>query len=428
MKQKQRTNKQADEIVSVGLDIGTSKVCCVVVSFDKVQRATNILGVGVAERKKYKGRHGRIDNIDQTVQDINVAVQSATMQSNIPIQRVNVGITGDSVKFYESRGLVSITSPNRVITKNDVARVLNEAKQIDIPPDYEILHTIPQEFIINNNKTGIINPDGMSGNKLEVLAKVVTAQTTEITNINHCLAQNGLEIGHIVLEPLATSLAILQEDELELGVGIIDIGENTTDVSVFYEGVMRYSNSFPIAGRQVTDDLRTLMNVVYSQAEEVKQTYGHCYFQSLRDDRRIMIPSTKGRRPLTFELNQICQFIQPRMEEIFEFAKEQLRKSNYSHRLGAGVVLTGGSVMLEGSEELATDVLGMPVRIGTPSDLNYKGLVQEVNKPYFSTAVGLALYGIQEEKSEYTTKNGSIETRKEKQNVVYKIVELFKKL
>lgn len=428
MKQKQNTNNQMDEIVSVGLDIGTSKVCCVVVSLDKDQNVPNILGVGVTERKKYKGKHNRIDNINQTVEDINLAVQSAITQSNVSITKVNVGITGNNIKFYESRGLISITSQNRVITKNDVYRVLNEAKQIDIPPDYQILHIIPQEFIINNNKTGIINPVGMSGNKLEVMAKVVTAQTIEVTNIKHCLAQNGLEIGHIVLEPLATSLAILEEDELELGVALIDVGESTTDVSVFYEGVMRFSESFPIAGRQVTDDLRTLMNVVYSQAEEIKQNYGHCYFQSLRDDRRIMVQGTKGRRPLIFELHKICQFIQPRMEEIFEYAKELLRKSNYSHKLGAGAVLTGGSIMLEGAEELATEVLGMPVRIGTPSDLNYKGLVQEVNKPYFSTAVGLALYGTQEENSNFPTQNGSTDIKKEKQNVINKIVEMFKKL
>jgi cell division protein FtsA len=316
------------------------------------------------------------------------------LQSNVSISKVNVGIINQNVKFTDSRGIVSISSSHRVIDEEDVQRVLSEAKPSDLPLDYKIIHILPQEYIINNTFGKIINPIGMSGSKLEVLAKVVSVPSLDVENISLCLKRNNLELGEIVLEPIATGLAVLDEQELESGVALVDVGELSTEVAIFIDGVLRYFASVPLGGRHITDDMRTLMKVVYAQAEEVKRNYGHCYLPMLREDKQIIVPGIKGRKPMTFTRSQICRYIQPRMEEIFTLALESLRSSGLINKLELGVVLTGGSMLIEGVEDLASQVFGMPVRLGTPSDLNYQGLSQEVNKPYFSTAVGLAIYGL----------------------------------
>jgi len=381
------------EKVSVGVDIGSWKVCAVVLAQSQKDHAPTILGVGIKERRS-KPRYGKIDNIDYTVKDIEEAIQTAMLQSNVSISKVNVGIINQNVKFTDSRGIVSISSSHRVIDEEDVQRVLSEAKPSDIPLDYKIIHILPQEYIINNTFGKIINPIGMSGSKLEVLAKVVSVPSLDVENISLCLKRNNLELGEIVLEPIATGLAVLDEQELESGVALVDVGELSTEVAIFIDGVLRYFASVPLGGRHITDDMRTLMKVVYAQAEEVKRNYGHCYLPMLREDKQIIVPGIKGRKPMTFTRSQICRYIQPRMEEIFTLALESLRSSGLINKLELGVVLTGGSMLIEGVEDLASQVFGMPVRLGTPSDLNYQGLSQEVNKPYFSTAVGLAIYGL----------------------------------
>ncbi|MGB9771647.1 MAG: cell division protein FtsA [Candidatus Kapaibacteriota bacterium] len=420
------------ERVSVGLDIGTWKVCAVVLSQSDINSLPTILGVGITERKRSKARHGRIDNIEYTKLDVRDAIDSAVLQSNVQIESVNVGLMNKFVKFYETRGLVSISSQNKIITDRDVQRVLDEARMIDLPTDYQIIHTLPQEFIINNNIREIINPVGMSGSKLEVESKIVAALSIDIKNIGLCLEPNNIKIENIVLQPLGTGLAVLDEDEMELGVAVVDVGELYTEIGIFVDGLLKFASTISIGGRYITEDIRVLLNTVFSQAEEIKKQYGHCYIQSLHEDKQIMASGAKNRRPLIFMRSQLCRIIQARMAEIFRLAYEELKKSGFISKLGAGVVLTGGTMMIEGVEDLGMEVFGMPVRIGLPSDLNYSGLTQEVNKPFFSTAVGLALYGLKNPKTPNFEKNGTkvqgTMDSDEKTSFLNKIVEFFKKI
>lgn len=429
IKSKTKDSKTSERI-SVGLDIGTWKVCAVVLSQTGESSVPTILGVGITERKKSKARHGRIDNIENTKEEIKEALESAIRQSNIDIKSVNVGLMNKFVKFYESRGLVSISSPDKIISQSDVQRVLEDAKKIDLSSDYEIIHILPQEYIINNNIKEIINPVGMSGSKLEVVAKIVTALSLDIKNIALCLEPNGIEIENVVLQPLGTGLAVLDEDEMELGVAVVDIGELFTEVAIFIDGLLKFASVLPIGGRFITEDVRVLMNTVFSQAEEIKKNYGHCYFQSLHEDKQIMVSGTHSRKPFTFLKSHLCKIIQARMEEIFHLALDELKRSGLVSKLGAGVVITGGTTMIEGAEELGTEIFGMPVRVGLPSDLSYGGLTQEVNKPYFSTAVGLALFGLKNQKVGKIDQNGydhHIHTRK-KISLFDKVIEFFKKI
>ncbi|MFN3306739.1 MAG: cell division protein FtsA [Candidatus Kapaibacteriota bacterium] len=425
-RQKSKDVKRSEKI-SVGLDIGTWKVCAVVLSLNSDSKVPTILGVGITERKRGKARHGRIDNIENTIEDIKEAIKNAVNQSNVDISSVNVGLMNKFVKFDESRGLVSISSQDKIITRSDVYRVLDDAKKIDLPSDYTIIHILPQEYIINNNVKDIINPVGMSGSKLEVEAKIVSALNIDIKNIGLCLEPNGLSIENIVLQPLGTGLAVLDEDEMELGVAVIDVGELHTEIGVFIDGLLKFASTIQIGGRYVTEDIRVLMNTVFSQAEEIKKEFGHCYLPSLHQDRQIMVSGTKTRKPLSFMRSQLCRIIQARMEEIFSLATEELKSSKLMNKLGAGIVLTGGTMMIEGVEDLGTEVFGMPVRVGLPSDLNYGGLTQEVNKPYFSTAVGLALYGLKNSGAVEQSKNG-MTANKEKQNLFNRVIEFFKKI
>lgn len=420
--QKYKENKPTVK-VSVGLDIGTWKVCAVVLSQTTESNVPTILGVGITERKRSKARHGRIDNIENTKEDISDAVKSAVRQSNIDIVPVNVGLMNKFVKFNESRGLVSISSPDKIISEFDVRRVLDDSKKIDLSSDNVIIHILPQEYIINNNIKEIINPVGMSGSKLEVEAKIVSALGLDIKNIGLCLEPIGLKVENIVLQPLATGLAVLDEDEMELGVAVVDIGELFTEIGIFIDGLLKFASILPIGGRYLTEDIRVLLNTVYSQAEEIKKNHGHCYLQSLHEDKQIMVSGTNTRKPLVFQRSHLCKIIQARMEEIFQLAFEELKKSGLVGKLGAGVVLTGGTMLIEGVEDLGTEVFGMPVRIGLPSDLNYGGLTQEVNKPYFSTAVGLALYGLKNQGVENFGANGTDSSFKpEKKGTFFKKV------
>jgi len=430
MENRQRADIKPKDRISVGLDIGTWKVCAVVLSQSEENSLPTILGVGITERKRSKARHGRIDNIENTKEDINDAIKSAVLQSNVEITSVNVGLMNKFVHFYETRGLVSISSPNKIISKNDVRRVLDEAKTVDLPSDYSIIHILPQEYIINNNISKIINPVGMSGSKLEVRAKIVSATSSDIKNIGLCLEPNGLSIENIVLQPLATGLAVLDEDEMELGVAVIDIGELNTEIGIFIDGLLKYAATIEIGGRYITEDIRVVLNTVFSQAEEIKKAYGHCYLSGLHEDKQIMVAGTKTRRPLTFLRSQLCKIIQARMAEIYRFAADEIKKSGLSNKLSSGIVLTGGSMMIEGAEDLGVEVFGMPVRIGLPSDLNYGGLTQEVNKPYFSTAVGLALYGLKNGKDSSFARNGaSNESDKSQKSTIFsKIIDFFKKI
>lgn len=377
--------------VTVGLDIGTSKICCLVASPDQTPNSLNILGIGITESDGLN--RGVVSNLDRTVSSIKRAVDQAEQQSGIEIKELVVGIAGDHIQSFQTRGIVGISNPDHEITVRDVARVLEESRNVAIPSERKILHVIPQEFIIDG-QDGITDPVGMSGVRMEVNVHIVTGLQTAISNIHRCLEKLNLNIKEVVLEPLASSRAILDDEEMEVGVAMIDIGGGTTDIAIYEENIIRFTSVIAIGGKQVTDDVRKGLGIIASQAERIKREYGHAHLDSILKDDIFMIPGIGGRRPIEITKSFLCQIIQPRMEEIFEFALNEIRKSDYAGSLGAGIVLTGGCVLLRGVEELAQDVFGMPVKIGSPSGISYSGLAPEIENPIYSTSVGLALFGL----------------------------------
>ncbi|OGU15907.1 MAG: cell division protein FtsA [Ignavibacteria bacterium GWB2_35_12] len=382
-------SSQSKQKVIVGLDIGTSKFCCLVASPDEKTKKLDILGIGISEAEGlFRGVVVKIDNTVKTIQKV---IAEAEQQSGLQIKEVIVGIAGDHIESYQSRGIVGISNINKEVSENDVERLLEESCKIAIPSDRRILHVIPQDYIIDG-QDGIIDPIGMSGVRMEANVHIVTGLITAIQNIYKCVERSGIRVKDIVLEPLASSHAVLDSDEKEVGVALIDIGGGTTDIAIFEEGIVRFTSGFGIAGKQVTYDIKTGLGIIPSQAEKIKREYGHAYMNNIMHDDLFMVPGIGGRKPMEITKSYLCRIIQPRYEEIFEFALSEIRRSGYSGRLGAGIVLTGGSALVGGIEELAQEVFGMPVKIGIPSGVTYSGLVQEVENPMYSTAVGLVLH------------------------------------
>lgn len=376
--------------ITVGLDIGTSKVCTLVASKaedDKLE----ILGIGIAESEGLN--RGVVVNIERTVNTIKKVIDQAEQQSGIKIEEVTVGIAGDHIEATQTRAIVGVSNPNQEITQEDVDRLLENARNVRIPDEREIIHVMPQEFIIDG-QDGITDPIGMSGVRMEANVHIITGLKTAIKNIHKCVERCGVQVKEVVLEPIASSRALLTDEEKEVGVALIDIGGGTTDIAIFEENVIRFTSIFGIAGKHVTDDIRKGLGIIANQAERIKREYGYCYLPSIAKDEVFMIPGIGGRQPMEVSKSNLCRIIQPRMEELFEFALVELRNSGFADRLGAGVVVTGGTCLLKGTEDLAREVFGMPVKLGIPSGISYSGLAPEVESPVYSTGVGLSLFGI----------------------------------
>jgi cell division protein FtsA len=388
--------------ISVGLDIGTSKVCALVAARDEVTNSLKILGMGIAESEGLN--RGVVVNIEKTIKSIERVIDQAEQQSGQKIEEVVVGIAGDHIQSLTTRGLVGISNPNHEIEIADVERVIEESRNIKIPSERKILHVIPQDFIIDG-QDGILDPVGMSGVRMEANVHIVTGLDTAIQNIYRCVEKLKLGVKDIILEPLASSYAVLDEEEKEVGVALVDIGGGTTDIAIFEENIIRFTSVFGIAGKQVTDDIRKGLGIIATQAERIKREYGHAHRNSIMQDEVFMIPGIGGRKPLETTKSFLAQIIQPRMEEIFEFALSEIRRSGFSGKLGAGVVITGGCSLLKGAEELAQEVFGMPVKIGIPSSIAYTGLAPEIKNPVFSTAVGLSMFGLKNREDEEDEKN-----------------------
>ncbi|MES2764987.1 MAG: cell division protein FtsA [Bacteroidota bacterium] len=375
----------------VGLDIGTTKVVAIIALKDPKSQTLDILGIGTAPSDGLN--RGVVVNIDKTVQSIKQAVEQAEQQSGVKAHEVVVGIAGDHIQSFQTRSIIAISNPNREISQSDVDRLLEDTRKIAISTDRKILHVIPQDFIIDG-QDGITDPVGMSGVRMEANVHVVTGLVTAMQNIYRCVERSGLVVKDIVLEPIASSYSVLDTEEKEVGVAVIDIGGGTTDVAIFEENIIRHTAVFAIAGRQVTDDIRKGLGIVQGQAERIKHEFGHAIQESIMRDDVFMIPGVGGRKPLEVSKSLLCQIIQPRMEEIFEFALAEIRRSGYERRLSAGIVVTGGSALVRGTDELAYRVFGMPVKIGIPSGNDFGGLSHEVENPMYATAVGLVLYGM----------------------------------
>ncbi len=381
-----------NERIVVGLDIGTTKVCAVVASTDDLGRI-NILGVGLAESDGLN--RGVVVNIDRTVAAVQEAIAEAERGSGVEVRSVVVGIAGDHVQSFQSRGVITISHRDGEITAEDVRRLLEDTKHVAMPADREILHVIPQEFIVDG-QDGVADPVGMSGVRLEANVHIITGLVSAAKNIYRCVEKAGYQVADIVLEPLASSFAVLHDDEKEVGVALIDIGGGTTDIAVFEDNTIRHTAVIAVAGNKVTDDIRKGLGLMREQAEELKCDYGVALADSIENDEVIGINGIGGRPEKSIGKSTLAQIIQPRMEEILEIAAIEIKRSGYSRHLSAGVVLTGGGSMIPGSAELAEEVLGVSSRVGRPMGLS-GGLVEEVTDPKYATAVGLILFALRSE-------------------------------
>jgi cell division protein FtsA len=376
-----------NEII-VGLDIGTTKVCAVVAAVDESGKF-NILGIGKSPSDGLT--RGVVTHIDKTVRSIQAAVAEAESRSGIKIQSVIVGIAGDHIQSFQSRGVIAISGAENEITQADVNRLIEDTKRVALPSDRKIIHVIPQEYIIDGHD-GVYDPVGMSGVRLEANVHIITGLITAAQNIYKCVQRAGLHIRDMVLEPLASSYAVLDEEEKEVGIALLDVGGGTTDLAVFEDHTIRHTAVIPIAGNQVTNDIRKGLGILTDQAERLKCQHGFAYVPSVVDDEPLTIPGIGGRPPLEVDKKLLAQIIQPRMEEIFEIAAMEIKRSGYSRHLSAGIVLTGGGSLIKGASELAREVLGMPVKMGIPSGFS-AGLVREIENPMYATCVGLVLHG-----------------------------------
>ena len=379
----------SDSIV-VGIDIGTTKVCAVVAEADAAGRI-NVLGMGLAESDGLN--RGVVVNIDRTVAAVREAIREAEHSASVEVRSVVAGIAGDHVRSLQSRGVVTIANRDQEITGRDVRRLLEDTTHVALPVDQEILHVIPQEYIVDG-QDGVLDPVGMSGVRLEANVHIITGLVTAAKNIYRCIEKAGYQVADIVLEPVASSFAVLHADEKEIGVALIDIGGGTTDIAVFEDGTIRHTAVIAVAGNKVTDDIRRGLGVMREHAEALKRQFGIALAETIDEPEDIVIPGIGGRPDKSIARSALAQIIQPRMEEILEFAANEIKLSGYHRHLSAGVVLTGGGSLIEETAALGAEVLGLEARVGVPTGLA-GGLVEEVTDPKFATAVGLVLYALQ---------------------------------
>ena len=371
----------------VGLDIGTTKVCaCIAETNDN--GILEVIGVGTAPSQGL--RRGVVINIESTLKSVAAAIEAAELMSGREVESVITGIAGAHIEGINSRGVVAVSGRDREISSEDIARVIEAAKAIVIPMDREVLHVIPQEFIVDDQR-GIKDPLDMIGIRLEAEVHIVTGSVTSAQNLLKCVNRAGFRVSEIVLESLAASRAVLTEDEKELGVLLIDLGGGTTDVLVHLDGAPYHTDVVALGGSQVTNDISIILKTPLDVAERIKKESGCCYLPLVDKDERVMIPGVGGWPAATIPRQELVKIIQPRMAEIFSMVKDQLEKKDYMRHLGGGVVLTGGGALIPGAVELALEVFGIPARIGIPDKL--RGLVEEYQNPVYATAMGLVLYG-----------------------------------
>jgi cell division protein FtsA len=371
----------------VGLDIGTTKICSIIGEINE-NGAIDIIGVGKVQSRGL--RKGVVINIESTVKSIISAVEAAEMMSGREVSEVFTGLGGSNIEGINSRGVVAVTGKGREIAQEDVDRVIEAAKAIMIPMDREVIHVIPQEFIVDE-QGGIKNPVGIIGVRLEAEVHIITASVASAQNIVKCVNRAGFRVEDIILECIAVSKATLSADEKELGTLLVDIGGGTTNILVYIEGAPYYTDVLAIGGEQVTGDLSIMLKTPIDAAEKIKLSSGCCYMDLIEGDEEVFVPGVGGRQPKKILKKDIVEIVQPRMTEIYRMIKERIDAKGYTSMLGGGVVITGGGSLLPGAGELASEVFGLPARIGYPTRLG--GLVEEMSSPLYSTGVGLVLYG-----------------------------------
>ncbi|RTZ59271.1 MAG: cell division protein FtsA [Gammaproteobacteria bacterium] len=378
--------KKSDNRLLVGLDIGTSKIAVLVGEY-KVDGEIDIIGVGSYPSRGLK--KGIVANIDSTVQSIRKAVEDVELMSGCEIIGVNAGIAGAHISGINSHGVVA--ARDKEIQVDDVERVMEAARAMNIPADQQILHVIPQDFIIDGQE-GITEPVGMSGVRLEAKVHIVTCALSAKQNLEKCIKRAGLEAEHIVLEQFASAEAVLTDDEKELGVCVIDIGAGTTDIAVFVDGAIRHTAAIPIAGDQVTSDIAISLRTPMAAAEELKRKHACANVALVNENETIETPDVAGRKSNSLQRARLAEVVEPRMVELFELAAAELRHSGYMELLGSGIVLTGGTAKMPGTLELAEELFHLPVRLGLPMGVG--GMSEVIRSPQYATGVGLVLSGL----------------------------------
>ncbi len=370
--------------VLVGLDIGTTKTCVVVGEI--TESGIDIVGVGSHPSDGI--RKGVVVNIESTVESIKRAVAAAEDVSGYSIKSVYAGIAGTHIRGQNSLGIVAVKA--REIDEDDMEKAIEAAKAIAVPMDREILHALPQSFVVDEQE-GIRYPVGMSGVRLEAKVHVVTSGVTSLHNIINAITRAGLDINEIVLEQLAASEAVLSSDEKDLGVALLDIGGGTTKIAVFTEGCIKHTAVLPIGGNYITSDIAQGLRTPLVDAEDIKIKYGCAHLSLIPKDENIAVASVGGREPREVSRHILGRIIEPRAEEILKMAYREIMKPEFENVLSAGLVLTGGTALMEGIDALAEQVFDMPVRIGSPTGIS--GLTEVVNSPAYATSVGMIMYG-----------------------------------
>jgi cell division protein FtsA len=377
--------KKADNII-VGLDLGTTKVCTIV---GEVKDAGHVDVIGIGISPSHGLTKGVVVNIESTVESIRKAVREAELMAGVVIGAVFVGISGEHIKGIESKGVAAIKS--REVGEADVARAIDTARSINIPGTQQILHVLPQEFIIDDLE-GIKDPHGMSGTRLDVKVHIITGAMTAIQNIVKSCSRAGLQvIGDPVLQPLASSQAVLTAEEMEIGVSVVDIGGGTTDMALFRDGSLCYTGVIPVGGNHVTSDITVGLRTPSSEAEKIKIKHGCALASLVKHEELIEVATTGGRPPRLLSRQILCEIIEPRVAELFELVQQRLRSTGSEDLIASGIVLTGGTALMEGMQDAAEKYLGMPVRRGVPRNIG--GLTDVVNSPVYATGVGLVLFG-----------------------------------
>ena len=376
--------KRMDKNLIVGLDIGTSKVVAIVgeISNEEIE----IIGLGSSRSRGLK--KGVVVNIESTVHSIQRAIEEAELMAGCEIHSVFAGIAGSHIRSLNSHGIVAIR--DNEVAMGDVDRVIDAARAVAIPADQKILHILPQEFVIDHQE-GIKEPIGMSGVRLEAKVHIVTGAVSAAQNIIKCVRRCGLEVDDVILEQLASSYAVLTEDEKELGICLVDIGGGTTDIAVFTDGAIHHTAVIPIAGDQVTNDIAVALRTPTQHAEDIKVQYACALTQLANPEETIDVPSVGERPSRRLSRQTLAEVVEPRYEELFTLIQTELRRSGFEDLIAAGIVLTGGSSKMEGVVELAEEIFHMPVRIGIPQHVS--GLADVVKNPIYSTGVGLLLFG-----------------------------------
>ncbi|OQY18189.1 MAG: cell division protein FtsA [Desulfobacteraceae bacterium 4572_35.1] len=372
------------ENLVVGLDIGTTKICAIIGSL--TESGLEIVGIGTSVSKGL--RKGVVINIESTVDAIRKALQEAELMAGCEINSVFAGIAGAHITGFNSQGVIAIK--NREVSAEDIQRVIDAAKAIAIPMDREVIHVLPQEYIIDD-QDGIKEPLGMSGVRLEAKVHIVTGAVASAQNIVKSCNKANVNVADIVLEPLASSESVLSVDEKELGVAIVDIGGGTTDLAIFVDGAIKHTSVLSLGGNHLTNDIAVGLRTPMAEAERIKRTYGSCLTSNIGKDETIEVPSVGGREPRILSRQLLAEILEPRVEEIFTLVNREIVRSGYEDLIASGVVITGGTSILPGMPELAEQIFDLPVRRGSPQGVG--GLIDVVNSPIYATGVGLVIYG-----------------------------------